>query len=103
MTLFDLSEIQFQNLNEILDRNVREMPDRLFLKLEAKTLNYVQFQEQVLRCANVLISCKVKKGDYVGIQLGNSFEFCISIYACYRIGAVATPLIALWKAKAAQP
>jgi acyl-CoA synthetase (AMP-forming)/AMP-acid ligase II len=99
MTLFEMSEIRFQNLNEILDRNVLEVPERVFLKLEPKSLTYAQFQEQVIRCANVLLALNVKKGDYIGIQMGNSFEFCISIYACYRIGAIATPLIALWKAK----
>lgn len=99
MPLFDLNEIEFKNLNQMLDRIVQEIPDRKFLKKEDKALTYKQFQEQVIRFANVLIGFGVKKGDYVGIQMGNSFEYCISIFACYRCGAVATPLIPLWKAK----
>ncbi len=100
MPLFDLSEIKQKNLNQILDQVAKEFPDRVFLKLDEKTLTYKQFQDKVVRLGNVLKSfCGVKKGDFVGIQMGNSFEYCISIYGCYRIGAVATPLIPLWKAK----
>jgi acyl-CoA synthetase (AMP-forming)/AMP-acid ligase II len=97
--LFPLSDIEFQNLNEILDQNATEVGDRIFLKYNESSLTYTQFREKVLRFANVLLSCGVKKGDYIGIQLGNSFEFVIAIYGCYRVGAVATPLIPLWKAK----
>ncbi len=99
MPLFDLKEIKYKNLNQILDQVAKELPDRVFLKLDAFTLTYRQFQDKVIRFGNVLIKLGVKKGDFVGIQMGNSFEYCISIYGAYRIGAVATPLIPLWKAK----
>jgi acyl-CoA synthetase (AMP-forming)/AMP-acid ligase II len=99
MTLFDLKEVVFQNLNQMLDKNVGEIPDRIFLKREEQSMTYKQFHNQVIRLANVFLGLGVKKGDYVAIQLGNSFEYCIAIFGCYRIGAVATPLIPLWKTK----
>ncbi len=99
MPLFDLKEIKQKNLSQILDQVAKEVPDRVFLKLDEKTLTYKQFQDKVIRLGNVLIQLGIKKGDFVGIQMGNSFEYCIAIYACYRVGAVATPLIPLWKAK----
>ncbi|HMF33421.1 MAG TPA: AMP-binding protein, partial [Candidatus Lokiarchaeia archaeon] len=92
-------EIKYENLNEVLDSSLREFPNKIFVKYEDNVLTYEEFHEQVLRLANVFLSIGVKKGDYIGIQLANSIEFCVSIYACYRIGAVATPIISLWQAR----
>ncbi len=95
----------FNNLNEVLDKNARDYPDKAFVKYvpesggDADILTYKEFQDKVLRLANVFLGMGAKKGDFIALQLGNSIEFCVSIYACYRIGAVATPIIRLWKAR----
>ncbi|MHA1679369.1 MAG: class I adenylate-forming enzyme family protein [Promethearchaeota archaeon] len=89
----------FRNLNEVLDEKARDLGDKVFIKYEDKTLTYAAFHEAVLKLANVFTSLGAKKGDFIGIQMTNSIEFCTSIYACWRIGAIATPLISLWKTK----
>lgn len=92
-------KIEYNNLNEVLDTNAEKYADKTFVRYEDKTLNYTEFRENVLKLANVFLSLGAKKGDFIGIQLTNSIEFCVSIYACYRIGAIATPIISLWKTK----
>lgn len=94
-----MNEIAFENLNEVLDKNARELAGKEVVRYEDKALTFAQFHEKVLKLANVLVSLGVKKRDFVGIQTTNSIEFCVAIYACYRIGAVATPLISLWKTR----
>ncbi|HME53715.1 MAG TPA: class I adenylate-forming enzyme family protein [Candidatus Lokiarchaeia archaeon] len=94
-----LPEAKFTNLNEVLDEKAQNMPDKVFIKYEDKTLTFSEFQDKVLRLANVFQSMGATKGDFIGIQTTNSIEFCICIYACYRIGAVATPIISLWMAR----
>nr|MDO8112012.1 class I adenylate-forming enzyme family protein [Candidatus Sigynarchaeota archaeon] len=97
MTAKKLPEAKFQNLNEVLDDKAKS--DKAFVIYEGKKLTYKQFYETVLKLANVFLSLGAKKGDFIGIQTTNSIEFCVAIYACYRIGAVATPLISLWMAR----
>ena len=92
-------KVEYKNLNEVLDKNAKEYADKTFVRYDDKILTFKEFREKVLRLANVFISLGAKKGDFIGIQLTNSIEFCVAIYACYRIGAIATPIISLWKTK----
>lgn len=94
-----LAEEKYSNLNQVLDEKAEKIPEHIFVKYEDRTLSYKEFHENVLRLANVYQSLGAKKGDFIGIQMTNSIEFCLGVYACYRIGAVATPLISLWKLK----
>jgi long-chain acyl-CoA synthetase len=100
---FEESEIEFNNLQEILANTVKEVPDRIFLKEgegdNLRTLTYKEFQEKTYKCANMLATLGVKKGDFVGVQMTNSIEFVLIMYGCYHIGAISTPLISLWKAR----
>jgi len=54
---------------------------------EAK-FTYRELHEQVCKCANVLKSMGVKKGDRVSIYLPMVPELAISMMACARIGAI---------------
>ncbi len=54
---------------------------------EIRTLTYQQLLSEVSRCANVLKSLGVRKGDRVAIYMGMSPELAISMLACARIGA----------------
>ena len=91
--------LHVDNLNHALDMVADQYGSKIFLSYEDKNLTFAQFREYVLRFANVLLSCGVKKGDYVGIHAPNSLEFVISVFSCFRIGAVATPLIIQWKTR----
>ncbi len=94
-----LSEVKFDNLNQVLDEQANAQANKVCVQYEGKSLTYGQFREKVLKLANVFLSLGAKKRDFIGIQTSNSIEFAVSIYACYRIGAVATPLISLWQTR----
>jgi acetyl-CoA synthetase len=57
---------------------------------EIRTLTYQQLLSAVSRCANVLKSFGVGKGDRVAIYMGMSPELAIAMLACARIGAPHT-------------
>jgi acetyl-CoA synthetase len=54
---------------------------------EIRTLTYQQLLSEVCRCANVLKSLGVAKGDRVAIYMGMCPELAIAMLACARIGA----------------
>lgn len=58
----------------------------------AVRLNYSQLNELANRCAHVLISLGVGKGDRVALLMPNSVEFCGLFYGAAKIGAVVVPL-----------
>ncbi|MFL0179281.1 acyl-CoA synthetase [Mycobacterium sp. SMC-15] len=54
--------------------------------------NYAQFNELANRCAAVLISLGLGKGDRVALLMPNSVEFCGLFYGAAKIGVVVVPL-----------
>ena len=54
---------------------------------EIRTLTYQQLHREVQKCANVLKSLGIKKGDRVAIYMGMTPELPIAMLACARIGA----------------
>lgn len=92
-------KINLKNLNEMLDQTANKYPNNLFLLYHNQKTTFLEFRDHVLRFANVLNFFKVKKGDFVGINVPNSLEFCIATFACYRIGAIATPFSVSWKVR----
>lgn len=77
-----------------LDRHLDSRGDQVALIWEGNepgedgTLTYRQLHEQVCRCANVLKSRGVKKGDRVSIYMPMIPELAVSMLACARIGAI---------------
>jgi acetyl-CoA synthetase len=57
---------------------------------DSRALTYQQLLQQVSKCANVLKSLGVKKGDRVAIYMGMVPELPIAMLACARIGAPHT-------------
>jgi acetyl-CoA synthetase len=57
---------------------------------EIRTLTYQQLLSEVSKCANVLKSLGVRKGDRVAIYMGMSPELAVAMLACARIGAPHT-------------
>jgi acetyl-CoA synthetase len=55
---------------------------------DVKTLTYAQLHKEVCKCANVLKSLGVKKGDRVSVYLPMILELPIVMLACTRIGAI---------------
>ena len=57
---------------------------------DSRALTYQQLLREVSKCANVLKSLGVKKGDRVAIYMGMVPELPIALLACARIGAPHT-------------
>jgi len=67
---------------------------------DSRTLTYQQLLSEVSKCANVLKSLGVKKGDRVAIYMGMVPELPIAMLACARIGAVHTVVFGGFSAQA---
>jgi acetyl-CoA synthetase len=67
---------------------------------DSRTLTYQQLLRDVSRCANVLKSLGVKKGDRVAIYMGMVPELPIAMLACARIGAAHTVVFGGFSAQA---
>ena len=57
---------------------------------DARALTYQQLLHEVSKCANMLKSLGVKKGDRVALYMGMVPELAIAMLACARIGAPHT-------------
>jgi cyclohexanecarboxylate-CoA ligase len=60
-------------------------------------LTYAEFSARVERIALGLMLLGVEKGHVVAFQLPNWWEFTALVYACNRIGAVANPLMPIFR------
>src|SRR5579871_2507612 len=67
---------------------------------DSRTLTYQQLHYEVSKCANVLKSLGVKKGDRVAIYMGMVPELPIALLACARIGAPHTVIFGGFSAQA---
>ena len=67
---------------------------------EVQTLTYLQLMIEVSKCANVLKSLGVKKGDRVAIYMGMCPALAIALLACARIGAPHTVIFGGFSAHA---
>ncbi len=81
---------------DVLDRMGRETPDARALEWcnpsgEAKTFTFADISRESSRCANMLTSLGIKRGDVVMLVLKRHYEFWISIMALHKIGAIAVP------------
>jgi cyclohexanecarboxylate-CoA ligase len=88
---------------DFLDEAVRKNPGRTAfvgwnsgLAREIR-LTYAEFGERVDGIAAGLLERGVGKGDVVAFQLPNWWEFTALFFACIRIGAVANPLMPIFR------
>ncbi len=67
---------------------------------ETRTLTYHRLRRDVCRCANVLRSLGVRRGDRVAIYMGMVPETVVAMLACTRIGAAHTVVFGGFSAEA---
>jgi cyclohexanecarboxylate-CoA ligase len=86
-----------------LDDAVRTAPERTAfvgwnsaLQREVR-LTYSELGERVDKVAAGLLDLGIGKGDVVAFQLPNWWEFSALLFACSRIGAVANPLMPIFR------
>ncbi len=83
-----------KNIGSMLRQRATVSP-RLEAYVEPSTnvrMNYTEIDALANRCANMLTSLGIAKGDRVGLLMPNSVEFCCLFYGAAKIGAVAVPL-----------
>jgi cyclohexanecarboxylate-CoA ligase len=73
----------FVGWNSVLGREIR--------------LSYGELGERVDKIAHGLLTHGICPGDVVALQLPNWWEFIALVYACNRIGAVANPLMPIFR------
>ncbi len=81
---------------DVLDRMAEETPDARALQWcnpegEERAFSFREISRESSRCANMLESLGVKRGDVVMLVLKRHYEFWIAIMALHKLGAVAVP------------
>ena len=81
---------------DVLDEMARETPDARALQWcnpagEERSFTFADISRESNRCANMLASLGVKRGDVVMLVLKRHYEFWFAIMALHRLGAVAVP------------
>ncbi|XRE44267.1 Polyketide synthase modules-related protein [Tenacibaculum discolor] len=82
-----------ENIIDLFENQVKINSANIAVRFKEKMLTYKELDEEVNRLAFYLEKeCFIKKGDFVGIALGRSERFIISILGILKLGAVYVPL-----------
>src|SRR2546428_3297335 len=82
-----------RTLGDVLDRAAERVPDRDAVVTRERRLTWRALRAEVDRVAGALHARHgVKPGDRVALLLLNSVDFCVGVFACARLGAVAVTL-----------
>lgn len=87
----------------VLDRWVREEPDRTAVVFGKDAWTFRRLAEESRRLASALLTRGVRPGDRVALHMGNRAEAVVAYHACFRAGAVAAPLNTRLKTDALRP
>ncbi len=85
-------------LGELLDRRAAEVPDGEALVFPTTRVTYAQLAAKAQRFARGLMGLGVQRMDRVGILLPASVDLLALVFATAKIGAVAVPVNARFKA-----
>jgi crotonobetaine/carnitine-CoA ligase len=79
-------------LSKIIEDKARQHPDHVVFQFRDDPITLGEFNEQINKTANGLLSLGVKHGDKVAIMLPNNPEFLFTWFALNKIGAVEVPI-----------
>ncbi|MFW5734532.1 MAG: class I adenylate-forming enzyme family protein [Oceanidesulfovibrio sp.] len=80
------------NLCTIYAEALRATPDAPYLVVDDDVLSYAQLHRNVWDDARALHRLGVQQGDRVAFHMDNRLDIASLYFACFRIGAVATPI-----------
>lgn len=87
-------------LSDILREGVEKFPSKPAIYYQNKEMTYLELEKNVARFAHSLLyKLNIKQGDTIAIQSANTIEYVISLFACWRVGAVVTPMNPALKAE----
>lgn len=98
----DMGFWQDMCLDELLRQCAREFPDRVAVIDRKRRASFGQLEERTRRLAASLADLGVGPGDVVSFQLPNWLEAVEVYQAVLRLGAVANPLIPIYRAREAR-
>lgn len=87
-----LAEVDGLTLGLALRRSGARWPDQDFFKTTEGSITFSQFDKQVDRFSQSLLTLGLGRQDHVAVWLGNSLEWALTFCACARIGAVLVPI-----------
>ena len=77
---------------EVVRANAQTHPDKLALVCENTSISWREFDRQINKIANLLLSMGVAKGDNIAIISPNSIPYAALFMGILRAGACVTPL-----------
>ncbi|MFO8055973.1 MAG: long-chain-fatty-acid--CoA ligase [bacterium] len=81
------------NLSSLLSENVERCGEYPLLHYQGETITNRELEQTVNRVASGLSELGVQPGDRVALVMGNSPELVASMFACFKIGAWAMPVV----------
>ncbi len=87
------------NLAAILTNHAARRPDRPAVVHAGGVLSHAEYADRVGRWAAPLADRGIGAGDIVGLDLGDTVEHVIALYAIARLGAVILPMDWRWTAE----
>lgn len=85
------------NLAQIIERNVRRIPNWPAILSETTKYTWKEFNCQINKMGNTLRKQGVCKGDRVAVCLPNSAEYLVTYFAIVKLGAIAVPFNVMFK------
>jgi long-chain acyl-CoA synthetase len=79
-------------VQDFLQDSARRLPEKIALVCEGKRWTYSQLDAMANRLANAFLRYGLKRGERVGLWLGNSLEAVVGIFAILKAGGVFVPL-----------
>ena len=84
-------------IHEYLRLRAREMPEKTAIVFYGREIPYRELDEASDRFAGYLLDQGVKKGERVGIFMGNCPQYMIAHFGVQKIGAIVCPCSPLFK------
>ncbi len=89
------------DIGSFLNTRVQSHPDKPFLYFEDRVWSYQQFQQEVNRAANALVSLGVRNGDAVALFMSNRPDFIFAWFGLAKLGGVMVPVNPAFKPREA--
>ena len=92
-----------ETINDFMARALRDCPDKAAVvacrsdRATPERISYSELEQRVLRVARSFTAMGVGHSDVVSFQLPNWWEFIVVSLACARIGAVANPIMPIFR------
>lgn len=81
------------NLSELLSENLAKCGEYPLLRFQDKVITNRELTQSINRVASGLSELGIQPGDRVALVMGNSPELLICMFACFKLGAWAMPLV----------